>query len=172
MTHMFWPAHESGHFWQPHLPQPSHSGPAYHICPFKNTPCPLPLFPGFQHPSGPATTKIGGSSATIAKISAQGPHEAPCATGVPCRVILAQKFTPHRGLVAPESGLFLGSSRAPKTTCPKRPPEGTRARITAPECAGTSYATPVWMFCTLIPSFRSTRGQIGPYFASIGVCGH
>jgi hypothetical protein len=29
---------------------------------------------------------------------------------------LAQKFTPHRGLVAPKSGLFLGSWRAPKTT--------------------------------------------------------
>ena len=44
---------------------------------------PLPLFPGFQHPSDPATIKIGSSSATIAKIGVQGPHEAPCAIDVP-----------------------------------------------------------------------------------------
>ena len=148
MTHMFWPAHESGHFWQPHLPHTSHSGPAYHICPLpapvalslaatlqKYSLYPLPLFPGFQHPSGPETTKIGGSSATIAKISAQGPHEAPCATGVPYRVILAQKFTPHRARIWLVFGVLAGTQNDPlRAPGQGSPPQNVQAHRMQPLC--------------------------------------
>ena len=129
---------------------------------------PLPLFPGFQHPRTQQPPKIGSLGAPTRQNRRTGPPlGALCNWGaVACCFGPKMYPTPRPGLarivlvLGVLSGTQNGLLRAVGHAAPP------------PECANTSYATPLWMFCTLIPSFRSSRGQIGPYFASIGVCGH